>query len=113
MVALFLADSYGRSSFCSYDSTNDFSLAKPAIVLMLEKASLDICKGGKWYDSNSFSGREREGEREGGFKFSLVFHYLTCFLHGFSVFIFKASQHFGLEHAREPDERQEAHDNQG
>lgn len=42
MLAFFLADLYGSSSFCSYDSTNERSLAKPAIVLMLQRASLDI-----------------------------------------------------------------------
>lgn len=104
MLALFLADLYGSSSFSLYDSTNVFSLANPAIVLMLEKASLDICEGGK-YKTQTVSQAER---REGN-----VFHYLTGFLHGFFVFGFKASQHFGLEHAREPDERQKAHDNQG
>lgn len=76
---------------------------------MLEKASLDICKEEIGLDYIAF-----QAERGGGsLMFFQVFHYLACFLHGFFVFIFKAGQHFGLENAGEPEERQEAHDYQG
>lgn len=108
MLAFFLADLYGSSSSCSYDSTNELSLAKPAIVLMLQRASLDICGRKSRSYTAAFGFSEKCIDINGPKWQMLCGAYLACCFHGFFIFICKTCQHFGLKHPRQPEEWQEA-----